>query len=409
MFGIDPGIFLGAAQGIAKSAMPQQGFLDKLFGNKQFLQFLGAAGADLVGNTGGKNILAALTQNIASGNYSKILSHILGGGVPGAKMTADETGVKLNLPAPTGGGGGGGTGTSLEGGTKMQMPSIQDALGGGIANPFATSQLDFSASDLAGVDPEMLTQALGLKLRGDEFGLQKMNSIVDSVYKQALIENYVRQGNLAEARSLIDQQEADTGRMNAWQKWYETATKDSRTELQKNYEAAQGQGFTGKIWEFKAYDETGDWGNYQKSKAEGYKGSFESWLTKHEGNRAIKISTGEKLQEKEAMDKLGARSLFRGDWTKDIDKITLDSDEVWGLGQQYRKGGMSTADADTKALLSTRLGAVRKKIEAAGGQITGRRMDGTTYVYEVKWPAITDSTGKVLMPASTEEIRYANR
>jgi hypothetical protein len=188
---------------------------------------------------------------------------------------------------------------------------------------------------------------------------------------------------------------------------------DQRTELQKNYEYAKEQGYKGSLAEFKVLsDDPSSIREYNYAKTPeggGFKGSYMDFITKKAAAGAVRISLGEKVEEKEAFDKLGARSFFRGDWTKEIDKIDTSDEGVFNLSQSYIKEGMSPTDATKRAVLGSRLNAVRSKIEAAGGEIVGRKIDKGTYVYTVKWPELRDSKGKVLLPASTEEIRYANR
>jgi hypothetical protein len=70
-------------------------------------------------------------------------------------------------------------------------------------------------------------------------------------------------------------------------------TKDERTELQKNYEYAKtddGGGFKGSLTEFKNSTDTGDWNNYQKAKAEGYKGKFQDWIKVAHPSSSVNIS-----------------------------------------------------------------------------------------------------------------------
>lgn len=88
---------------LASTAEPTGGGgIGGLFRNPLFIQLLAAAGTDISTGAGGKNVLAALQQNIGAKNYARVLSSILGGELPGAKMAVDGKGVKLNLPGAIG-------------------------------------------------------------------------------------------------------------------------------------------------------------------------------------------------------------------------------------------------------------------------------------------------------------------
>jgi hypothetical protein len=69
--------------------------LSNLFSNKLFLQYLSAAGADITAGKGPVNVNALTQQTIQSQNYKKLLQHLLGSG---GKLTADEKGVKMDIP-----------------------------------------------------------------------------------------------------------------------------------------------------------------------------------------------------------------------------------------------------------------------------------------------------------------------
>lgn len=406
--------FLGLTEKQANASLGGGGgnWLTNLLGNKMFQELLGAAGADISQGTGGKNTLAALTKNIASQNYSKILQQILGGGMPGTEAKISDKGLTLNLaretPVGEAGPNPGQTGIpQMGGGASQGTPGrgMEDYL-----NPFGQGLSNLSASDLAGLDPQMLTQALGLKLQGEQFKQQVLSNIQDRLLKSRnidVMENYY-QGLLREqaANTEVDKVKAATALIKEM-------NEDQRTELQKNYEYAKEQGYKGSLAEFKVLsDDPSSIREYNYAKTPeggGFKGSYMDFITKKAAAGAVRISLGEKVEEKEAFDKLGARSFFRGDWTKEIDKIDTSDEGVFNLSQSYIKEGMSPTDATKRAVLGSRLNAVRSKIEAAGGEIVGRKIDKGTYVYTVKWPELRDSKGKVLLPASTEEIRYANR
>ena len=300
-------------------------------------------------------------------------------------------------------------------------------------NPFASSQLDFSASDLAGIDPQLLTQALQLKLSGEALKGRRISDIADIEYKRQL-------GAEAEARTKAIPAATEAAGIKARSDALDSlsklisATKVESLDRPFLIPSADGRQVTVREWNAlpESEQEYSIYVNDAKSKNEKImsRREFEN-LEPTERERflraaikdqdlmksakelaaagATKLSLGGKLEEKEAIDKLGARSLFRGDWTKEIDKIDQSSDEVFGLSQKYIKSGMAPQEANSRAVINSRLGAIVRKIEAADGKIVGREKEGDTYIYIVEWPDIKDSSGKLLMPGSTERIRYANR
>lgn len=75
------------------------GFLSNIFQNKLLQQLLAAEGADLMGNTPGRNLGGAIQTNIASQNYMKVLEKMLGGQIPdGGKITQDSKGMTIAIP-----------------------------------------------------------------------------------------------------------------------------------------------------------------------------------------------------------------------------------------------------------------------------------------------------------------------
>lgn len=416
------------------------GMLDKLggmFSNKLFMQLLGSAGADLLGRTGGKNTLATLTQNIASKNYAGLLQHILGGGHPGAKMTADSDGMKLSLPNVPGqgdggegaGGGGGSPAPGIVSGGNASgaaNPTIGGDMTGymnkliGSLNPFDPSQLNFSASDLAGLDPQMLTQALQLKLQGGELQERTLRDIAESGLKErefADLQAY-RKGELANTQELRDI-ESDKNYLE----WYKAATKDERTELQKDYAFAQspeGGGFKGTVMDFKNYSDTGDWKNYQhyvneEKGAKRIPESFDKWMSRHEASKATKVTLGEKLEEKAALSKLQGSDYFDNpSWTKDIDKSLNGKqaqDDIYNDVQKLLKSGeaKNSIEAGTIASRNKKIEIIEDKIKAGGGKVSGYKLasDGKTVIWSVDWPDITDSNGKVVKKGTKGTISYA--
>lgn len=362
---------MSAALGVAAKPVAQGNWLTNLFSNKAFLQLLGAAGTDISGGTGGKNTIAALTSLIGSQNFMKRFGDILGAGGD-VKITSE--GAKINIPA----GGAGATATATAGAsggakgtaTPDILGTLSSVLGG--SRPFSPSQTDVPVSDLAGLDPQTLAQGMGLHLQAVGLEQEKVKDLADAVYKQGLLNYYQRQTDLQASGQEIDKTEADTARLNAYQKWVEMVTKDERTELQKNFEQAREEGFNGKIWEFKAYDETGDWFNYTKyrddEKAAGRKPiGWEQWLTKHETTRAPRFTPFETKMQTEAAS--AQSSVMAPDFFTKIQEELSKDKRSWRVTEQVEatatKYGVSEEAARTAIQKAKMIDEADKRIRQA--------------------------------------------
>jgi hypothetical protein len=228
------GNLMGAALAgnIAQGAAGGGGFLaglSNLFKNKMFLQLLAAAGTDIAGGTGGKNTLQALTGNIGSQNMLKTLSEMLGGKIPpGASIKTSDKGITtFSLPSTstedtTGSSTGEGaqpTETSSLDRSKMLSNLFGSMLGG--ASPFGSSLPNLSASDLAGLSPELVLQALGARQTQEQLGQQRLRDVVNSMYNMGMLTVAERNAAVAEAGVPIRTTEAETGRLNAIRQMYD--------------------------------------------------------------------------------------------------------------------------------------------------------------------------------------------
>ena len=167
---------------------------------------LAAAGQDIsAGKPLGTNTGAAVQGNISSQNYMKMLQSMLSGNIPdGGKITMDGKGMTMNIPKMQGTGPGGvwegmaaplGSPTSFQGkqwsgGVNAINPSSSPA---NESAGNATGLAGLGASDLAGLTPDMISQALQFKFAKEEMGQKKMSDLMDMVYKLALTEQATAQ------------------------------------------------------------------------------------------------------------------------------------------------------------------------------------------------------------------------
>lgn len=404
-----------------------ENFLNNLFKNKMFLQMLSAGGQDLTSGRPG-HLNAAVQQNISSQNYMKVLQKMLGGEVPeDGSMTVKADGITFKVPRQTGGQPGVGIDTALDSQGGVSAPTSGggsvdlNKMAAGLSNPFTGSQqigAGLSASDLAGVPPELISQALGLKQTQQELNQRRVRDVMDALYRGSQLELQER-GLANEERQTegmlgIRTASEETDRIRAYNEWLKIATADQRTAFQKDYEYAVANGFKGSPADWKVIsDDPETIKLYKAALADGsFKGGLWDFIKQRAkaGASSVNIGLEGKLRERAAFSELQGRDYFNSPgWTKDVDSIDAGSDEVFTESQRLISSGLPYAEATSKAVLSARLNTVAQKIKAGKGEIIGREKEGNTYVWIVKWPDIVDADGKVLMKGKEERIRYASK
>lgn len=456
---------LGGA-GLGNGAGGGGNFLTDLFTNKLFLQMLGAAGTDLLGGTGGKNTGNAIQQNVGAQSYAKLLAQMLGGQMPeGGKISMDATGMKIQMPNLAGSQV---AGQSAPAPAQSPTPVSSNGGGGGqddlisnlsrALNPFAPSlPSNINPADLAGVSPELIGQAVGLQQNQEQLHQRRFSDIVDAVYKQGLLRNQEVQAGL-ESRGLdlrakeyeTSAQNAGTSAINALRQWQETQADLGASPIQPpgfarpislkefNTFSAADKAYTFYTVENEARNKALvagggkpepllsrlDWENrvtttnkkdYEAAKADGsFKGGLMDFILEKAKAGAIKISTGDKLDEAAARSQLQGQGYFNNpDWIKDIDTHIKDEYVQEAITTRARSfpGGITRKNlAEATAVEKGK--AVESRILATPGtQIIDRKLseDRKTVIWIVKWPEIRDANGKVIRQSTSGKVTYGVR
>ena len=263
--------------------------MTKLFENPLFLQYLSGAGAAISQGDSPAGALNAITQQNISGKsmtglmgiFQKMLKGELAEGTE-MKLSGDK-GLTMSIPkfhldklsGEAGGLFGGGGGLSL-GGTPPSVPApvanpspgaipvptmpnlpapapVQQQAGRGLLNP-SGSLPEISRSALAGLSPENISAALKGALDIEGLNQEKIKTMLDIPYKQAL----TRQAN------------AYADKLNM--------PSDERTAAMKNYEYYLSQGGKKPFETWNQDTTTANWNDYQKAVEGGYSGDFQTWL-----------------------------------------------------------------------------------------------------------------------------------
>lgn len=226
--------------------MPETNLLE----NKLFLQYLAGAGSAIsAGEPVGPALSGITQQNISAQNYMKLLKQLLAGG---GKINLDKENINIKAPVSAFGGEGetskmgvptGGSGLDTSRYSLGTQPSSFDI--GELINPSA-SPLDISGADLAGLTPEMISQALQLKFAGEELKRKTMADIVESTYYGAATRRMEAEAARITPSISIPGTDIKLSRPEYIQ-WYKAATKDERTAAIKNYQLAVSEGYEGKF------------------------------------------------------------------------------------------------------------------------------------------------------------------
>lgn len=396
--------------------------IGSLLENKLFLQLLSGAGASIAGedSVAAQAINPIVQQNISSQNYAGLLKKILGGG---GKMTIDKDKFSLTGASELLGGdrvqsgdpaseGFGGTQAGVEQRTTPAVPTAPTTTpqkGGfdfltNLLNPSSSPLGDISAADLAGLTPEMITQALQLKQAQDVTRQRSISDIRTQLFREKSLSLEERKAKSAES---LRQQEIDI----------KSKTLDLKGKIKKSPLEVPGLGVVS-LEEWKALD--------TKTKAYSYyafdaktKGEevlpYDEWSQQtdeptakqifdiakddpefkdfyFEAKRAGAIKIGEITERKEAVADIAAVKYFSDPkgLVQDVDKF-INTEDVQNKLFALEPGQREQESVREKEKFIT------GKIISAGGEITESRLDGRTFVWTVKWP-----NGK------TSEVRYAN-
>lgn len=344
--------------------------LNNLMQNKMFLQYLAAAGQDIgSGNAIGTNVNQSTQQNIAAQSqaklqdkYIKLLQQMLSGQVPeGGKIVTDSKGMKLDIPHSALGGNffSNEDLASMKPRLDLEL-SPQPQRGISPANPFDSSQLEISPSDLAGLNPQDIGRALEGAMGVESLKQRKFSDVIDAMYKKSLMDKY---------RSEDKDRE--------------------RTAAIKNYEYAVQQGYKGNFADWEKDTKTTHQKDYDAAKEGGYRGSFHEWLLDVNRASAPSIRIGEKVDTALALSKISGEKYFNDPrWIDDIDKY-LNSTNV--------RMNWFGAEDEVQEKAATVAKYVENKIAAGGGEIVEvPDWDGKTITWKVKWPS-----------GNIEELRYA--
>jgi hypothetical protein len=321
---------------------------------------------------------------------------MLGGQVPeGGKMVTDSKGTKIDIPH-----------TALSGGflsdDSMTMapntnlapannPTPKPQGGTNFANHFVSSQSEISPSDLAGLNPQDISNALSGAMSAESLRQKKVTDVADSIYKQKMMEYY--DTLIGEKTPSVTIPGTDIKLTKGeYLDWYKTASKDDRTAAIKNYELAQSQGYKGSFVDFQDSSKTTHKKDYDEAVAGGYRGTFNEWMLAMAKAGATTI--GDITGRAQALADIKGQTYFKDPkWTSDLDK-QISSEEV--QNELFQLEG----DAKVQRKAEYKVEFIENKITAGGGTVTDIKWaeDGKTMVWTVKWPS-----------GDTEEVKHAVR
>jgi len=387
--------------------------LAKLMDNKLFLQYLNAAGQDIgAGNPIGANVGKVTEQNIASQNYAKLLRTLLSNG---GKVSMDKDNVSIKAPSSAF------QGVELDPGTGLptqlpgDAPNQGAAATGGQTSPTRSSETDLlsnllsgnldtqnpsasplgigeiPASDLAGLTPQDISQALQFKFSKEEMSQQKINDAINRLYKVSQIQQGQAATQVAQAKEL-----------RAWEELLRESplevpglgaiSLDTWDKLPTDVKAYSYYAFTAtkagedvlSFNEFKQQADPASFVQYYNLAKEDP--AFKEFYFESKRAGATKITIGEKVETKKALSWVD----FTNNLTKDVEKFK-ESESFQSALIEFDPG--SPDEADTKAVM------VADHIENQllnRGRIVGKELSDEGVI---TWTVVTN-TGKV------ENVRY---
>ena len=478
--GAPMGGFWEGSGGNANSTGIPQGGLKGAFANPLLAQLLAAEGADLMGNTPGKNLGGAIQQNISSRNMAKVFSTILAGGTPppGIKHTIDGGaepgthkrtitvdhsifdmgsikpdvekiggGVPLseglnpdvakflagvgnpspsqpatNAPAPAGDEAQVPTTAPVAAASTTQDPMIQlltQMLGGGQVNP-AAGFANLRPADLAGVSPEMLSQALQFKMQQEQLGKKNIMEVMDLMmrgkelgirapYMKALTDEAIDRvaanqpviqigGIPYNTAEYLKWQQVQKENLSTNQRDYSTyaAQETAAGRQPKSFEGFLNNNFTNDIKNYRLYSD-------QETKAGRTPKDFDPWLTEHERSRAMTMieKAGGAAMSKVATGNVEARTQLHDPKAIQaaVDTARASLTDVPSMTAQLNPAKATALNAKLT------IQEIEKMIAVGGGTITKPPTwdkDGKTIVWTIQWPPIPGEK-----PEPPEVFRYA--
>ena len=358
--------------------------LSNLLQNKLFLQYLSGAGADIAsGQPIGQNVNAITQQNIAAQNMMGLLAKMLKGEVPeGGKITIDNKGTKIQVPnnqsvqQPSTGG--------LQSDVSIGQSKLEDfAKLSTFLRPSSGQLENISPGDLAGLSTSDISQALQGALSVKDFGRKRVNDVIDSLYKQKLIDYYNTLIGDKTPSITIPGTDIKLTRKE-FLNWYKTASKDERTAAIKNYEYALKHGFEGSFEQFLDRAKTTHQKDYeyyveQERKMGREPKPFNNWML--DVAKAGGLSIGEIVSRKKALADVAGQLYFKDPkWINDLDRH-MKSESV--------QNKIFTAEDEQLETASEIVRFIENKIKAGGGRIEDVELseDGRTMTWTVKWPS----------------------
>lgn len=277
--------------------------------SKLLSQYLAAAGMDAAEGGGlGKNFNSVTMQQNSSDSMTQLLTKLLGGGMPGVEAKIGDKGLSINVArgttgiAPIATPGQGATAPADAPATPAQPQAapqqggvtLQSLFGG--VRPFSADLSGVSASDLVGLSPELILQALQLDQGQEQINDQKYRDIVNAHYNMGMLSDAQKRTSLSEARLPIEQMGAETDRLNTLHNFWKLATADERTPMMKEYEYAQEQGYKGNLEDWKVI--SGDPETIKLYKASIADGSFTGGLWDFIRTKAMAGATSVNINNK---------------------------------------------------------------------------------------------------------------
>lgn len=323
-----------------------------------------------------------INQYIGAKSQTSFLQRLLAGEIAGAKLTADDKGMSINIPKSEatklmGEGGGLSATQPLSQSQNLQAPSY-----GVSANPFGQGQADLGNVSLAGLSSNDITNAFGLMLQGRQLDQQTYRNVIDAMYKQSLMDKY--KAETKDLNTPFPVEVPGIGNVTTKQ-WNALPREDQEYALFVQVSKKLGD---------KDIMSKREWQMLEPTERERFLRSamedpeLMSAAKELASSGAMRISIGEKVNTALAMSKISGEKYFNDPrWIDDIDKyLSSPSVQMSWFGAENETQEKAVAAAEY----------IENKITAGSGKVVDIKWDGKTIVWKVRWPS-----------GNIKELRYA--
>lgn len=336
-----------------------------------------------------QNMVNQSNQSFATQQNLNILQKMLadpGNNAQSMTITPQGTTIKLGAPDATGTGGAGANAgaPNQQSNTQQQNPSMASSgpvmndqtamqlmslITGGVGNPTFEALQGLNPSDVYGMSPTQINQAVGFKFQQEQMGRQAVRDYFNNLYRQQDIAERRRGTDLNIVKEMRMQRESDRtgphGLMNL--DVYKAQTEAMKNYMKKNLSRAMAGEEVESFEDYLATQPTSAYRDYKLGEADP---GFREYDVQRNKSLGTNITIGQKVDQKKAMAAVEAQigSTERYMEIRDSDAAFEAARKV---RDEARAAGRSMTVGQARGLAAARIYETELK---ALGKLVGRRL-----------------------------------